>query len=343
MFRHKDRVQPLTYSAATAMLHVMQARAGVSTEPTFHGVRVTGNNLSRNGNGDEMTQFHGGWLSVAGRSRYDRFAIPDVLAVPSRMLGRTPPGAAGPPVPRDVLRFSHLQRTGPTSGDPTQRLVLPEGLEGTGLTARNLPAAPAAGPSRADDRPAVRLPPHGAGLAGAAVADLDADARGSGTLLPRGYKVAERSAAHPTSASSRTWKEYFAPDGTRFQSRAAAWRHFAKTPVLPEVYDVVSESRSSVSMCASTAGSARGSPHGSLGSASPGDGRVAAAVPFDAFGRRSRAAGPSPVDGQHGIAPAGVAQRHRGSATVPSDVAALLGETARGGGAGSRLARELLD
>ena len=60
-------------------LRVLQRRAGVSVKPGLHGLRVTGNNLSRVANGEELTQFHGGWLSASGRSRYDRFAPLDVV------------------------------------------------------------------------------------------------------------------------------------------------------------------------------------------------------------------------------------------------------------------------
>ena len=219
------------------------------------------------------------------------------------------------------------------AGDPTQRLVLPPGLEGADLTGRNVPPADGAGAS-----PTVQLPSHGAGQAGTSLADLDEDARGSGTLLPNGYTVVTRTAAVPTSARSRTWKEYFAPDGTRLQSRAAAWRHFVQAPTLPETYAIQSQGASNACSAAASAQASMGaSPTGSEGSAVVS--RAAGLVSFDACGRRSRVAGPSPVPG---TAP-DVAQRTRGLAVPPSDVAARLGEVARQGGAGSRIARELLD
>ena len=223
MFRHRDKVQPMTYGSALTFLRVMQRRVGVSDLPGLHGIRVTGNNLSRNGNGEELTQIHGGWLSTAGRSRYDRFSVESVLAIPSRMLGRPPPNSGGPAAPRPVLRYAHLERTGPQAGDAAHRLVLPPDLVGAVLTGR---AAPAAAPAPA----APPVFPHAAPRADH---ELDADARGSGVLLPEGYTCVERVAAKPRgSGRSRTWKEYSAPDGTRLPSRAAAWRHAAAADVM---------------------------------------------------------------------------------------------------------------
>ena len=298
MFRHRDQVRPMTYSSALEFLHVMQLRVGVSVLPGLHGIRVTGNNLSKNGNGEEMTQFHGGWLSAAGRSRYDRFAVLDVLAIPARMLGRPPPNSGASPAPREVLRYSHLQRTGPGAGDQAQRLLLPADLEGAVLTGRALPPPVVTGGAGA--RP-VESPQ----AAAPAVHELDSDARGSGVLLPEGYTCVVRSAANPTSSRSRSWKEYFAPDGTKFSSRAAAWRH-SLVPV-PDIYEVAGVSP--------------------VGSASPVS---------------SDKAGPSRVSPELGIAPASVAQRSRRLAVQPSAVAARLSELVARGGAGSRTLAELL-
>ena len=227
MFRHRDMVRPLTYPAALAHLRVVQRRAGVSEVPGLHGIRVTGNNLSRNANGDEITQVQGGWLSVAGRSRYDRFGVAEVLSIPARMLGRPPPDFDSPSEPRQVLRYAHLARTGPGAGDAAQRLVLPANLSGAVLTGRARPAGdvpvPAPGGAAPDDAGRPVLP----AAAPRADHELDSDARGNGVLLPDGYSCLERVAANPRGGRSRMWKEYFAPDGTRFQSRAAAWRHAA--------------------------------------------------------------------------------------------------------------------
>ena len=42
MFRHRDMVRPMTYSAALSFLHERQQAAGVSVKPGLHGVRVEG-------------------------------------------------------------------------------------------------------------------------------------------------------------------------------------------------------------------------------------------------------------------------------------------------------------
>ena len=218
MFLHRDGVRPLTYGAALDFLRVMQARVGVSTVPGLHGCRVTGNNLSRAGNGDELTQFHGGWLSAGGFSRYFRFETRAVAAIPARMLGRPPPGG---PAPRDVTRFSNLRRAGPDAGDPVQRLRLP-----STAVQEHVESLAASTPSRGapEARPA---PP-------AAVSELEAaDPRGEGVLIPPGFACEERVPRNPRSDRSRVYKVYVAPDGTVLLSRAAAWRHHGAT-VAPE-------------------------------------------------------------------------------------------------------------
>ena len=123
------------------------------------------------------------------------------------------------------------------------------------------------------------------------------------------------------------WEEDFAPDGTRFQSRAAAWRHAAAADAAD-----VGESSAGVAdadrMFQPVAGE-------SPGSVSDGD------VPLLEFvsGAPSvrRAASLEQVD-----PPASVGQRPSGLAVPPEDVAAALLGVARAGGAGSRMARELI-
>ena len=55
-----------------------------------------------------------------------------------------------------------------------------------------------------------------------AVDDLRSDPRGSGVLLPPGFVEETR-----VTASDRSYKVIWAPDGTRCQSRLEAWRHYA--------------------------------------------------------------------------------------------------------------------
>ena len=57
------------------------------TEPYGpHGLRVLGYNLSKAGNGVDLTVAHGGWMSEA-QSRYHRFAYFEVLSIPAAMIG----------------------------------------------------------------------------------------------------------------------------------------------------------------------------------------------------------------------------------------------------------------
>ena len=49
-----------------------------------------------------MTQAHAGWLSVQGMSRYHRFLMKQVVAIPSAMLGLSVPGASEPRVVQHV-------------------------------------------------------------------------------------------------------------------------------------------------------------------------------------------------------------------------------------------------
>lgn len=254
-----------------------------------------------------MTQIHGGWLSTSGRSRYDRFARADILAIPSRMLSRPPPAGGDAPQPREVLRFAHAGRDGPPASGQPQRVQLPAGLQGSVLTGRAQPGSSA-----------TPVPTH----------DLDEDRRGSGVLLPEGYTTVERTAVNPRSEGhSRVWKEYFSPDGERFQSRAAAWRHYLRpTAPLPSP-----------------------SAGGSVADGEVADVLAAGAADTPASGRgslssfiadlRSRGPSASPTGSS---APASVAQRSRRHCVPASDVAAQrLDQTVRAGGKGSRLLNEL--
>ena len=328
-FLHRDRVKPLTYGATLDFLRVLQRRAGVSEVPGLHGIRVTGNNLSRNANGDELTQFHGGWLSASGRSRYDRFAPLDVVSIPARMLGLPAPGQAAPAV-RQVTRFSHLRRGGPDAGDPVQRLVLPE----RGEVDRLLASRSAAGAGSSGEAGVRAQAPHEC----PAVSQLERDARGSGVVLPAGYVCEERTARNPRSERSRHWKVYVAPDGTELLSRPAAWRHAASVGVAAESSSAASAPRS-----------AARSPDGS----SP---RAPASLGEEiSFPSCYEACPTTPAP--PALPPAGVAHRPVGparrsarraedpsrSASEPSHAQEILSAAREGRrtGAGSRLLREL--
>ena len=332
-FLHRDKTQPFTYTAGLEFLRVMQRRVGASEVPGLHGIRVLGNNLSRNTNGEELTQFHGGWLSRAGRSRYDRFEPRDVVSIPARMVGRPSP-LDGAPGPRDVVRFAHLERRGPQAGDPVQRLVLPAALAGATLTGRSRPeeASAAQAPSAAPLRTAARA---------ATVTDLCSDPRGAGVLLPEGY--VEETCTTPT---GRSYKKILAPDGGRLQSRAEAWRHYAEAAAREarEFHDSIGRA---YEFDAPSDGDSDG------GSSSPPVGPARRPVPGSAPARHARRRGSGSVSGSHPRPPSpelppaepGLAQptvASRGTRVTPTAGVPAPGPRPKPRGRGSRLRGELL-
>jgi hypothetical protein len=68
----RDAAGAWTYSQAQAASHAFQRRVGVlqGQELGFHGLRVEGYNLSKRGNGEDLTVAHGLWKSSAHK-RYD--------------------------------------------------------------------------------------------------------------------------------------------------------------------------------------------------------------------------------------------------------------------------------
>ena len=83
----RDAAGAWTYSQAQAASHAFQRRVGVlhGQELGFHGLRVEGYNLSKRGNGEDLTVAHGLWKSGAHK-RYDRFKLGQVIDIPRRML-----------------------------------------------------------------------------------------------------------------------------------------------------------------------------------------------------------------------------------------------------------------
>ena len=86
MFLALDKQRPYTYSCLRADMKHYLGRAGLDDSNTPHGLRVEGYNLSRDGNGIDLTVAHGGWFSE-GHSRYARFRQLEVLGIPKGMLG----------------------------------------------------------------------------------------------------------------------------------------------------------------------------------------------------------------------------------------------------------------
>lgn len=131
-FTNKDRQRPYTYSAASADLKTKLVR--VSPDDTnfgLHGARVTGYNAAKMGDDEEMAVAQGGWRSSAN-SRYERFSLSRVLALPARMLGEpvAPPPAPTTIAARPVARHPALQASPAVRAAPAAVAALaPDGSD----------------------------------------------------------------------------------------------------------------------------------------------------------------------------------------------------------------------
>ena len=86
MFLDRDGARPYTYSCLLTDFKRVCTEVGCTIPLGPHGLRVLGYNLSKDGNGEELTVAHGGWMSQA-HSRYARFSQVQVLGVSAGMLG----------------------------------------------------------------------------------------------------------------------------------------------------------------------------------------------------------------------------------------------------------------
>ena len=192
----RDAASAWTYSQAQAASHAFQRRVGVSQgqEFGFHGLRVEGYNLSKRGNGEDLTVAHGLWKSSAHK-RYDRFKLSQVIDIPRRML-RSRDATS------DVSSEEDGSGDAESGGDEvTERVARPpaerlrrEQLAGSALGA----ASSGAGAS-------------GAGASGAAAAGA--------SLLPAGWRTESR-----MPASGTAYSVHFGPQGQRASTRPEAWR-----------------------------------------------------------------------------------------------------------------------
>ena len=88
MFLAADGLRPYTYRAFAGEFKAACMRNGESDRDAPHGIRVLGYNLSKSGNGLDITVAHGGWSEDSyGHTRYYRCAHTSVLGVPAGMLG----------------------------------------------------------------------------------------------------------------------------------------------------------------------------------------------------------------------------------------------------------------
>ena len=99
MFMAEDRRRPYTYRAGlTDMKEKVEEVSPDDTEFGLHGLRVSGYNLSKAGNGEDITVVHGLWQSTA-HTRYERFSLASVCGIPAGMLGAQSPYADAQPAP----------------------------------------------------------------------------------------------------------------------------------------------------------------------------------------------------------------------------------------------------
>ena len=123
MFLNRDLSKPYTYSCLMADFKRWCVNVGCDASLGPHGLRVTGYNLSKAGNGEDLTVVHGGWKSAA-HSRYERFLLPQILGIPAGMLGYESRHAG----PRDVSRSRARRGVGVGAQVTIDEELAPEAL-----------------------------------------------------------------------------------------------------------------------------------------------------------------------------------------------------------------------
>ena len=191
MFLARDKVRCYTYSCLTADFKRLCDEVGCSQKLGPHGLRVLGYNLSKLGNGVDLTVAHGGWSSEA-HSRYERFSQQQVLGVPAGMLGVASQFTAQ----REVTRDRAKRGAGAPLASPGELLREFDGL------------------AFSDDSDGE----------GGSVLDADEPPRPTNPPPP-GYRREDY--AQP---SGRAAFKIWTPDGTlHFRTLANAWSHYGET------------------------------------------------------------------------------------------------------------------
>ena len=113
MFLSQDERRCYTYSCLRADLFRVLSGLGLDTSHTPHGIRVLGYNLSKRGNGVEITVAHGGWMSE-GHDRYERFSNLQLFGIPAGMLQVVNPFGSEP---RPISRVRSSRHGEPTVSD----------------------------------------------------------------------------------------------------------------------------------------------------------------------------------------------------------------------------------
>ena len=185
--RARDASAAWTYSQAQSASYALQRRVGIAAgeEFGFHGLRVEGYNLSKRGNGEDLTVAHGLWKSTAHK-RYDRFGMLAVVNIPSRMLRARD----------DVSEASSEEGDSFSSGNEPEETVL----------------------EREARPPATRL--HRGDLAAPNSGGQSSRApHAEAALLPEGWWTERR-----TPASGNSYAVHYGPSGQRASTRPEAWR-----------------------------------------------------------------------------------------------------------------------
>ena len=185
----RDAQDAWTYSQAQAASYALQRRVGVAAgeEFGFHGLRVEGYNLSKKGNGEDLTVAHGLWKS-SSHKRYDRFGLQQVIDIPRRMLRM-----------RDDVEASE------ESADESSA---------ESDSASEQPSEREAAPPRTRLLREHLVHPGGAGASSSAT-----EQAGGTALLPAGWWTERR-----VPASGNAYSVHHGPDGQRASTRPQAWR-----------------------------------------------------------------------------------------------------------------------
>ena len=190
----RDATGAWTYSMALTASYAMQRLVGViqGEELGFHGLRVEGYNLSKLGNGEDITVAHGLWKSNA-HTRYQRFKMAQIIDIPRRMLRSIDEGASSEDGDSSGVEEDVEEAEERVARPPAERLRR-EQLAGSALGAASSGAEAS-----------------GARTSGAAAAGA--------SLLPAGWRTESR-----MPASGTAYSVHFGPQGQRASTRPEAWR-----------------------------------------------------------------------------------------------------------------------
>jgi hypothetical protein len=117
MFLSRDQDRAYTYSCLRADLRARQVHCELSTVYTPHCIRVLGYNLSKAGNGEDLTVAHGGWMSSA-HDRYERFTQAQQLSIPAHMLQRASVFAGADAAGRSISRVASTRHAFAVPDEP---------------------------------------------------------------------------------------------------------------------------------------------------------------------------------------------------------------------------------